>query len=152
MPRHVLKLVVSIVVVGASLALLLYRSAGGTIEYYQHVDEIAGQDFTGKSMQLHGFITPGSIQTGAAAGDEGGRERRFLLTNCGHSLEVRHRGPLPDGFRDGAEVVCHGQLAGGVFSSHEITTKCPSKYRASAESPALCASSVPRRAQAAPER
>lgn len=45
-------------------------------------------------------------------------------------IPVTYSGPLPDAFRQGAEVIVEGRMQpDGQFSAARLMTKCPSKYR-----------------------
>jgi cytochrome c-type biogenesis protein CcmE len=133
------KIIVSVLVVGGGLGYLLYSTAGSAFEYYKHVDEVTGAraSWQGKPMQLHGFVVPGSIQKRFDK-DHGRLEYRFRETNCGQDLDVYYAGVVPDTFKDGAEVVVKGTLEGDSFHSTEVMAKCPSKYQATAAQSSMC--------------
>ena len=84
---------------------------------------------TRKSMGVHGYVEAGSIKVDV----DGQKTRReFIVAMNDGRIKVRFSGPVPDTFREGAEVVAKGKLTdeGGtpVFEAREIMAKCPSKY------------------------
>jgi cytochrome c-type biogenesis protein CcmE len=86
----------------------------------------------GPYFKVHGFVEAGSIQRRV---DSGETHTTFALHENGKRVAVEHRGPVPETFRDGAEIVVIGHLrrASGlssdfVFVADEINAKCPSTY------------------------
>ncbi len=139
MRANVIKIVLSILVVGGGVGWLLTSTAGEAFEYYKHVDEVVPESATWqkKPMQLHGFVAPGSIKKRFDR-DSGRIEYKFTEINCGQQIEVFYAGVVPDTFKDGAEVVTKGTLDGGQFHSTEVMAKCPSKYQATAGPQNMC--------------
>ena len=88
----------------------------------------------GRDARVHGYVAPGSIERDLAQ-----RRVRFGVVNApphaggalGEPLPVVY-GSLetPDLFKDGAEVVIEGRLAGGTFHADKVMAKCPSKFEA----------------------
>ena len=136
MNPRIVRAVVSFVVIGGGVGYLLYSTSGNALEYYKHVDEIAGTraEWQGKPMQIHGFVVPGSIQKRFDR-DSNRLEYKFQQVNCGKEIEVRYAGTVPDTFKDGAEVVVKGAFHGEAFDSTEVMAKCPSKYEAQGGAP-----------------
>jgi cytochrome c-type biogenesis protein CcmE len=86
----------------------------------------------GPFFKVHGFVEAGSIQQRVDAGEV---HVRFAMQENGKRVAVELRGPVPETFRDGAEIIAIGHLrrAGGlssdfVFVADEINAKCPSTY------------------------
>ncbi len=128
-------MITAIILLGG-LGLLVYASLKDA-QYYKMVDEVMAEPtrWTGKAMQVHGFVEPGSLEEEIV----GQRTlRSFVLEKNGQRLLVRHQGPKPDAFKDLAEIVAKGKLGveNGeyVFVANQLTAKCPSKYEG-AESP-----------------
>lgn len=140
MRANLIKIIVSIAIVGGAAAWLLTSTASEAFEYYKHVDEVVtdGASWQKKPMQLHGFVQPGSIKKRFDR-DSGRIEYKFTEVNCGKEIEVLYAGVVPDTFKDGAEVVVKGRLDGGTFHSTEVMAKCPSKYQATAGPQTMCA-------------
>ena len=83
-----------------------------------HEDEI---------MRVHGWVQSGSIER--VYGDHG--IHRFILQKGGRSLQAQVEGPLPDTFRDQAEVIVAGRLVdrgGWRIEGTAMIAKCPGKY------------------------
>lgn len=50
--------------------------------------------------------------------------------NASLAIPVVYRGLVPDGFKEGCEVIVEGGLGNdGSFSAKTLMTKCPSKYQ-----------------------
>jgi cytochrome c-type biogenesis protein CcmE len=107
-------------------------------EYFKHVDEVMvnPQQWEGKSLQLHGYVVPGSIMVKPST-----LEYKFKVQNnparigeAGHVVEASYKGVVPDTFKDEAEVVLRGKLTPQGFHTdpNGVVAKCPSKYEAKA--------------------
>lgn len=135
--RRVAPAIATLAIVISGIGYLFYSSAGEAFEYYKHVDEIAANpgQWTGKHLQMHGFVVPGSI---AKRMDTTRQqiEYKFQAVNCEKVIEVRYAGTVPDTFKDRAEVVVKGTLDGNSFHASEISAKCPSKYSSRPDGPA----------------
>jgi len=134
----VLPSLITLAVIGGGIGYLFYSSAGEAFEYYKHVDEVMAEPgrWEGKHLQVHGFVVPSSIMKRMDK-EHQQVEYKFRAINCGAELEVRYSGTVPDTFKDRAEVVVKGTLAGGTFSASEISAKCPSKYEQKVDGPAM---------------
>ncbi len=108
---------------------------GASFAYFQSLDEFrAAADQQGGHSRVHGYVALGSIERDLAqrrvifdvvndpphAGGPPGAELRVIYA----SLET------PDLFKDGAEVVVEGTLAGDTFHADKVMAKCPSKFEA----------------------
>ncbi len=130
MRNRALKLGVTGAILAAGVGLLIYSSLADA-EYYKMVDETmdSPEEWTGKSMRIHGYVEPGSIHEEIV---DQQTQRTIVLEKKGKRILVRHEGPVPDSFRDMSEIVARGKLTkvGGeyVFEARELTAKCPSKY------------------------
>jgi len=114
----------------ATLALLWYSARGHT-SHYKMVDEVmvAHDQWLGRPLRVHGWVEVGSIDERIIDQET---VRTFVLEEKGKRLTVKSRGPKPDAFRDGSEVVAEGKLVleGGapMFIATGLSAKCPSKY------------------------
>ena len=117
----------ALVLFGAFGGLMWYSLQQGT-SYYKHVEEVmvSPQEWQGKSLQLHGFVVPGSI----SRGHDDKLEWRFRIQNKGSMVDAAYRGIMPDTFKDESEVVLKGHLtsAGFAVEPNGVMAKCPSKY------------------------
>ena len=79
----------------------------------------------GEPFELGGTVVPGSLR-------ENGDELRFAIKdpNGPAKIDVIYSGTVPDPFREGREVLVDGELEDGRFIGHDMTTKCPSKFKA----------------------
>lgn len=120
---------VSIIVLALAFAGLLWSTLREGTEYYKHVNEIAAdlQQWEGKSLQLHGFVVPGSILVRSNT-----MEYNFQVQNQGSIIHVSYIGIVPDTFKDNSEVVLKGRLTNQNFKvfPNGVMAKCPSKYEA----------------------
>jgi cytochrome c-type biogenesis protein CcmE len=99
---------------------------------YLMVDELLARDLgelAGRPLKVHGFVEAGSIRTQIVAQAS---VRTFVLGVRGKRLRVTAKGPVPDTFRDQAELVATGRLVGDdsgyVLEASELAAKCPSRY------------------------
>jgi cytochrome c-type biogenesis protein CcmE len=116
----------------------------GTFRYYQTLAEFRAEHAGGAAARVHGYVAPGSI-----ARDVGTRTLRFDVVNdpphagggpgaavdaSAERLSVVYASlETPDMFKDGAEVVIEGRLAGdSLFVADNVMAKCPSKFEAKA--------------------
>jgi cytochrome c-type biogenesis protein CcmE len=125
MSHKAAKIGVTTLVLSTVFGILLYTTLGESMQYYKYVDEVVASpnNWTGKKLQVHGFVVPGSI----------GRKRekleyRFDIQRNGKTLRAFYTGAVPDTFKDDSEVVLTGVLTSDGFMANDMTAKCPSKY------------------------
>ena len=63
MSKKLIKIIVSVIVVGGGLSLLVAQSMGENLEYYKQADEIIADPghWQGKRLKMGGYVTKGSI-------------------------------------------------------------------------------------------
>ena len=101
-------------VLGGAFSGMLWSTLREGTEYFKNVDEVIAdqQAWEGKRVQLHGYVVPGTwvqrpqharlqVQGAEQSGARHDARRR--------RRSVVHR-PLPDTFKDEAEVVLKGQF------------------------------------------
>ena len=109
---------------------------GASFAYYRDLREFqsGAEDRTGEQARVHGYVALGSIER-----DVAGRQVRFTVVSDpphaggepGPGLEVVYASlETPDLFKDGAEVVIEGAIAGAAFRADKVMAKCPSKFAA----------------------
>lgn len=129
MTHRYIKIGITAAVLVLAFTGLLWSTLREGTEYYKHVDEVMASptDWQGKSLQLHGFVVPGSILVRKDSLDY-----KFKVQNNGKVVEASYTGLLPDTFKDEAEVVLKGQLTAEGFHTapNGVMAKCPSKYEA----------------------
>lgn len=109
-------------VLAACLGYLVYSSTATSAQYYRTVAELKRDPGAGSSRVL------GTVQDDVGRLD-GGRELHFTISDAGVSVPVLFRGPVPDIFRPGIQVVLEGRLQGdGVFHARTLLAKCPSRF------------------------
>jgi cytochrome c-type biogenesis protein CcmE len=134
MSPKVVKIALTVLVLGSAFGGLFYSTLAEGTEYYKHVEEVmvAPEQWHGKRLQLHGFVTNGSIRKKRESLDY-----KFTVESKGKLVPVRYTGIVPDTFKDGAEVVLKGRLGPDGFDveANGVMAKCPSKYDASPNAP-----------------
>jgi cytochrome c-type biogenesis protein CcmE len=136
-PR-ILKVTLTVAVLASAFTALMWTTLREGTEYFKHVDEVMvnPQQWEGKSLQLHGYVVPGSIMVKPST-----LEYKFKVQNnparigeAGHVVEASYKGVVPDTFKDEAEVVLRGKLTPQGFHTEPngVVAKCPSKYEAKA--------------------
>ncbi len=117
--------------------------AGATFAYYQTLEEFLATGAEESDVRVHGYVALGTIEREVAA-----QRVRFSVQNdpphragaSGEMLPVLFASlETPDLFKDGAEIVVEGQLAGhgrdAVFHADKLFAKCPSKFEAASLAP-----------------
>jgi cytochrome c-type biogenesis protein CcmE len=126
--RMFAKLVLTAVVVTAGVRWIAARPRGAP-SYYM-VDELIASGLrahAGEIVRVHGFVEAGSLER--MYGDD--LLHRFRLIWHGVGLPVQASGPVPDTFRDQAEVIVTGQLVdrdGWRIEGTAVIARCPGKY------------------------
>lgn len=133
MSHKAAKIGVTTLVLATVFGILLYTTLGESMQYYKYVDEVVASpsSWSGKKLQVHGYVVPGSI----------GRKRdkleyKFSIQRNGKTLQAFYTGAVPDTFKDDSEVVLTGVLTADGFMANDMTAKCPSKYE---EAPGVAA-------------
>jgi cytochrome c-type biogenesis protein CcmE len=127
MSHKAAKIGVTTLVLATVFGILLYTTLGESMQYYKYVDEVVDSqaDWSGKKLQVHGYVVPGSIGKKRDA-----LEYRFQIQRNGKTMTAFYNGITPDTFKDDSEVVLTGVLTKEGFVANDMTAKCPSKYEA----------------------
>ena len=125
MSHKAIKIGVTALVLATAIGALLFTTLQDNLQYYKYVDEVAAtqQEWQGKTLQVHGYVVPGSIK-----GTHDRLNWKFDLQRNGKVINATFAGAPPDTFKDDAEVVLTGQFSGPAFHATDMTAKCPSKY------------------------
>ena len=125
MSHKAIKIGVTSLVLATAFGALLFTTLQDNLQYYKYVDEVASvqHEWEGKTLQVHGYVVPGSI-----LGTRDRMDWKFNLQRNGKVISATFAGPPPDNFKDDAEVVLTGQFTPHGFAATEMTAKCPSKY------------------------
>ena len=119
--------------VGAFYLIMISMWEGGA--YFLTVDEVQAAKKQGKTknrlLRIKGTVAHGSHQN-----EDGSSEHRFVVEGEINKIPIYYKGPIPDVFKEGGEVVATGRLNDtGLFTATEVTAKCPSKYEQEQISP-----------------
>ncbi len=80
----------------------------------------------GKTVRVTGVVDAASVEQ-----TPGALILKFAVDGDGLSLPVVYRGPVPDSFKAGGDIVVEGSLdPTGTFQASTLVPKCPSKYEA----------------------
>ena len=127
MSHKAIKIGVTAAVLVAAFSALLFTTLQDNLQYYKYVDEVAAapHEWQGKTLQVHGYVVPGSVR-----GTADRLNWKFDLQRNGKVISARYNGVTPDTFKDDAEVVLTGRFHenGDEFTATDMTAKCPSKY------------------------
>jgi cytochrome c-type biogenesis protein CcmE len=133
--RKIGRLAIGIGLVAIALSWLVFAGTRRNLVYYYEVDELmAVPNRYDEEIRISGDVVAGTVDHDADA-----RELRFAIaeTNApagAPSVPVVYKGPVPDIFRPGIQVVVEGRLdREGTFQAETLLAKCPSKYQAAGE-------------------
>ena len=123
------KLAVGAAVVVAALGYFAFMAFQSATVYYYTVGEIQDRGATaaGETVRVSGKLVDGSFSR-----DTDSTLARFALTDGATALSATHDGVLPElFFNEHSEIILEGSYTPeGVFQSHNVIVKCPSKYAA----------------------
>jgi cytochrome c-type biogenesis protein CcmE len=119
-------LVLSIAIVIAALAYLVYAGLNDNMVYYYHVEEFypKAASLDGETVKVNGKVVKGSIQKQII-------DYTFVIHGeKGSQIHVNYHGIVPDTFKDDSDVVVEGayNAQSGVFHATTLMAKCPTKY------------------------
>lgn len=110
---------------------LLYLFVGSATEggqWFMEVDEAVASTAITPERPIR---VKGNVVAGSYAPTAGSTEHRFNIAAAkGETvMAVYYKGPMPDVFAEGREVVVEGfRRDNGVLEATEVIAKCPSKY------------------------
>lgn len=119
----------SVVFVAVCGLLVWSMSRPGATAFYMTTTELAelGSTPADEAFRLNGTVVPGSIEQ-----DE--LTTTFALTDGTTTIDVVTEVAVPDTFKDRSEVVARGSYDGDTFHAVDVLAKCPSKFKARAQS------------------
>lgn len=121
------KLLVGSLILAAAVAYLAVAGMKKGWVYYLPVNEyLASTEHQGERVRLAGDVLEENLDA-----QPGMLLANFQLSNdqTDKALTVTYRGPIPDMFKAGAQVVIEGrENEQGVFQADVLLTKCASKY------------------------
>lgn len=138
--KRIKKVIISVAVIGAAVAYLLYLAAESSWSYYNSVDEFLESSFY-KTSQNDGKEAPragdnriirlaGRVKGGSIVRDSEKMQLDFELAGQKGSVPVIFYGVAPKNLAANKEVVVEGKLGtNGIFKASKILTRCESKYK-----------------------
>lgn len=118
------------VVVGA----LMVTGMRDAMVYYYTPSELATRLASDPSWHEVGVKVGAEVVPGSVSFDARNLDLRFDVRDQSvpdATFSVHYRGPVPDTFEEGREVVLEGRmLAAGTFEATTVLTKCGSRYEA----------------------
>ena len=121
------KILVGLVVLVGALGYFAFMAFKSATVYYHTVGEMNSQEATpeGRMVRVSGDLVIGSFSREGIS-----TIARFALTDGTETLRATHDGLVPDlFFNEHSEIILEGRYkADGVFESHNVIVKCPSKY------------------------
>ena len=113
--------------VGAFYLMVNSMMSGGA--YFLTVDEVQAAQQKGYLKPTRKVRVKGNVVHGTYQNPTGTSEHRFEVQGEQHHIKVYFKGPIPDVFKEGGEVVATGHFTEeGLLTATEVTAKCPSKY------------------------
>lgn len=114
------------VVIAAALGFLLFRAVGDATVYFKTADEAVAQrgDLGSHRFRIEGLVVPGSVHDGDSEVDFTIRGQQ------GATVNVVHKGDVPELFQPDIPVVMEGRFVGDDFMSDRILVKHTNEYKA----------------------
>ena len=104
---------------------LIIQASTTVVNPYTPISDLKNnpEAYYGKEIQIIGNVT------GPLTGDS--QSLKFTLKDEQNEIIISYKGPIPQNFMEGINVVVIGELnTNGQFNAYQILTKCPSKYDA----------------------
>ena len=125
-----MKVFIGVAVLVVALGYFAFQAFQSATVYYLTVGELQEIGFTeeGRSVRVSGKLVQGSFERAPDS-----TLASFVITDGTQSLAAVHDGVVPDlFFNEHSEIIMEGAYTPeGVFESHTVIVKCPSKYVAS---------------------
>ena len=120
-----IKIFLAVAVLVGAFGYFAFVAFESATRFYYTVGEVHERARDGEVMRVSGKLVPDSFLR-----EEGSTLARFTLTDGTQTLAAIHDGVVPDlFFNEHSEIILEGELRpDGVFESHDVTVKCPSKY------------------------
>jgi len=125
-PRHKKFIAIAAGVAGLGLAVGLVLSAfQKNLVFFFTPSQVAAKEApVGRSFRIGGLVETGSVKR-----EPDGVTVRFTVTDTAHRMPVEFRGPLPDLFGGGRDVLVEGRLAGSTLEATRVMTTHPTEYK-----------------------
>lgn len=130
------KFLVGGLTVAGVVGYLMFTGMKDSMVYYHTPTELvakvaADPSYRDVTVKVGGRVVPGSVHF-----DQRTLDLRFDvedIQNPTTRFAVHYKGPLPDTFEEGRDVVAEGHFAATGFEATNVLTKCGSRYEATAE-------------------
>jgi len=124
---HRVKILIASAVLLAAVSYFALQAFQSATAYYLTVSELVERGVTveGQSIRVNGKLVEGSFERHANS-----TLAIFSITDGVHTIVAQHEGVVPDlFFNDHSELILQGTYdPEGLFHSHSVIVKCPSKY------------------------
>ncbi len=124
---HRVKVFLAAAVLTAAFGYLAFQAFQSATAYYLTVGELVERGATedGRTVRVNGKLVEGSFER-----HEGSTVATFSITDGEQTIVAQHDGTIPDlFFNEHSELTLEGTYGtDGLFQSHFVTVKCPSKY------------------------
>ena len=124
---HRVKVFIGVAVLVVALGYFAFQAFQSAAVYYLTVGELQAIGFTeeGRSVRVSGKLVQGSFER-----QPDSTLASFQITDGTQTLTAVHDGVVPDlFFNDHSEIIMEGAYTlEGLFESHTVIVKCPSKY------------------------
>ena len=125
--NHRGKILIGFIVLISAMGYLAFVAFQSATVYYYTVGELNAQESIteGKTVRVSGKLVDGTFFR-----EDGSTVASFDLTDGSQTLHATHNGVVPDlFFNDHSEIILEGNhMPNGIFESHNVIVKCPSKY------------------------
>ena len=120
-----IKIFLAVAVLAGAFGYFAFVAFESAKRFYYTVGEVHESAVDGQVVRVSGKLVPDSFHR-----EEGSTLARFTLTDGSQTLAAVHDGVVPDlFFNEHSEIILEGALRpDGVFESHDVSVKCPSKY------------------------
>jgi cytochrome c-type biogenesis protein CcmE len=110
-------------VLAAAFALLLVMGLGGSLNYFETVDQaVAHKAMLGsRTLRLEGIVVPGTVKRSAQG-------VRFVAAGTHHRVPVVNAGDPPQLFQPDVPVVVVGHFSGDTFYSDQVIIDHSAQY------------------------
>ncbi len=124
---HRVKVFIGVAVLVVALGYFAFQAFQSAAVYYLTVGELQTIGFTedGRSVRVSGKLVQGSFER-----QPNSTLASFQITDGTQTLTAVHDGVVPDlFFNEHSEIIMEGAYTPeGLFESHTVIVKCPSKY------------------------
>ena len=130
----IIKFTAAFAVIAVCLAYLVTVGLGKSVVPYMTVPEFSAAGQPDSKIRLTGYVVAGTINRStdglSVAFAVGEKMEGKQPMGKPPGVPVAYKGPIPDTFKEGSEVVVEGNWKETSFDAHTLLAKCPSRYEA----------------------